>query len=138
MRSRWVWLIVGVVALAVIALFVRPRPQRLMVIVISDTNNPTVYAVQVNNLARRPYVFSAWSEYETAGAWKPVATHKHNKTLKPSEQDAFTLPKPELGKGRVCVVYGAVSSGNWEDSLRSLRALSWFYPKAEKMYVDAP
>ena len=119
-------------------LFLRPRPQRILVTVAYDTNvSPAHYAVQVANLSRRPYVFSAWTEYRLTNGWHPVTFSRHGTTLSPTATDTFTLPKPESGKARIAVVYGAARS-DLEDWIDSLRVFVGVHRKSDRMNIDAP
>ena len=141
MRARRAFFIAGgVLVLGVVLLLVRPRPERLMVTVLYETNTaPTSYAVQVANMGRTPCVFSAWSEFRTNGVWDLEKPGKQGSIiLKPSETSVFTLPKPPHGKRRIAVLYRRVSSGNWDRWRERLKAWMGIHSKPEHMYIEVP
>jgi hypothetical protein len=141
MRSRWpIWVTGAVLALAIAFLYVRPRPDRLVVSVLYETNSaPTLYVVQVANMTEALTLFTAWSEYQTNGMWKRVdKQQKPALTLKPTETQTFTLPKPTHGKARIAVLYKRVSRSRFEQWRDRFNAQTREPPKSERMYIDVP
>ena len=128
---------IGLVALAIGFLYVRPRPERLVVMVACDTNTaPTSYLVEVVNATRTRHIFAAWTEYQTNGVWTEFAPPRQGPALKPSEKDVFTLPRPGHGKARIAVFYRRIPTGQGEQWINSMKALIGVYSKSDRMYID--
>jgi hypothetical protein len=124
--------------LALVALFIRPRPQPVVVRLLGESDGD--YVVEVSNATHRVYSFTAASEYETYGLWRRWALpHTYlPSSLMPHAAHVFSVQKPDKGKPRIAVVYNRISEGTWEHWRDSLRAMAGFSPKPERMYIDAP
>lgn len=129
---------IGLVGLVIGLLLIRLRPERLVVVVAYDTNTaPTSFTVEVMNATRTLHDFTAWTEYNTNGAWMRLTPPRQGPVLKPSEKDVFTLPKPDHGNARVAVSYRQIVTGEWERWINSIKQVVGAYPKSDRMYIVA-